>query len=547
MIGVSVNDTTLARLSPTRLRQAVFPKPVFVGDTLRSESECIDLRESKSRPNAGIVTWAHRSFNQRGDWCASAPLGPVAEDPRMTTLAAGVRAGGQREKIGKAIESEADAVIFDLEDSVALGQKAAARQILKDLGKRSGGPQWWVRINSLRTDEHRKDLEVLGLADLQGIVLPKAESGADVIELAHRTGSIPIHAIVTETAASLFGLLSYRDPKSPLVAMSWGAEDLSAALGASSKYDADGQLSHTYKLARCSPRRRCRRGVQRSTASRRLREKRLRRSSGSRSRGFTGHLAIHPSVRPDQCRLHPIPPGRRIFTPAIVDAFESRAVRSPFPSPRIFDRSPRQPERSRSHSIGDITCRRPAKGWAPSSRSTAEPITFERRTFAATTCDQDHPRRDLPQRPAHLRNAGAEARSCLPGTISSSLSLPSATKSPATCPANVAVGFWSTAAWSAISAWKAGKSSAARAASDLQCADYQTDDHQGGYTDISSSRQFVCKVPEAWREPRRASAVAGITITRRCGSIRSARVRRSPWSALAGLPNGLKIARHGAT
>jgi len=54
-------------------------------------------------------------------------------------------------------------------------------------------------------------------------VLPKAESGADVTELAHRTGNIPIHAIVTETAASLFGLLSYRQPGSPLAAMSWGA------------------------------------------------------------------------------------------------------------------------------------------------------------------------------------------------------------------------------------------------------------------------------------------------------------------------------------
>src|SRR4029079_1437758 len=69
-------------------------------------------------------------------------------------------------------------------------------------------------------------------------------------ELAHRTGNIPIHAIVTETAASLFGLLSYRQPGSPLAAMSWGAEDLSSALGASSKYDADGALSFTYRLAR---------------------------------------------------------------------------------------------------------------------------------------------------------------------------------------------------------------------------------------------------------------------------------------------------------
>ena len=68
MVGVSVPDTTLgtlvANLGYDRL---VFPKPVFVGDTLRSESECVEVRESKSRPNAGIVTWEHRSFNQRGE------------------------------------------------------------------------------------------------------------------------------------------------------------------------------------------------------------------------------------------------------------------------------------------------------------------------------------------------------------------------------------------------------------------------------------------------------------------------------------------------
>ena len=68
MIGVSVNDTTLGTLvANLGYDKLVFPKPVFVGDTLRSESECIELRESKSRPNAGIVTWAHRSFHQRGE------------------------------------------------------------------------------------------------------------------------------------------------------------------------------------------------------------------------------------------------------------------------------------------------------------------------------------------------------------------------------------------------------------------------------------------------------------------------------------------------
>src|SRR4051812_16823821 len=154
-------------------------------------------------------------------------------------------------KIAKALESDADAVIFDLEDSVAPAQKVAARDILKGLPKRSNGPQWWVRVNPLGSEFHKDDLTLIGSAYMHGIVLPKAESGADVTQLAHRTGNIPIHAIVTETAASLFGLLSYRNPGSPLAAMSWGAEDLSAALGASSKYDADGgELSFTFRLAR---------------------------------------------------------------------------------------------------------------------------------------------------------------------------------------------------------------------------------------------------------------------------------------------------------
>ena len=152
-------------------------------------------------------------------------------------------------KIAKAVASNADAIIFDLEDSVALENKQAARDQLKTL-KRDGGPRWWVRINPLRTDHHKPDLEVFASADFEGVVLPKAESGADIAELAHRTGNLPIHAIVTETAASLFGLLSYRDAKSPLAAMCWGAEDLSAALGATSKYDQDGELSFTYRLAR---------------------------------------------------------------------------------------------------------------------------------------------------------------------------------------------------------------------------------------------------------------------------------------------------------
>jgi citrate lyase subunit beta / citryl-CoA lyase len=230
-------------------------------------------------------------------------------------------------KIGKALDSDADAIIFDLEDSVAPANKRSARDILKRLPQRSERPQLWVRINPLGSEFHRDDLHLISVADIHGIVLPKSESGADVTELAHRTGTIPIHAIVTETPASLFGLLSYRDPKSPLVAMSWGAEDLSAAIGASSKYDADGNLSFTYRLARSL----CLAGA----AAARVQpvdgvfadfkdDKGLKaEAEAARREGFAGKLAIHP----DQ-----VPVINEAFTPSgeevrhaeeIVAAFEA--------------------------------------------------------------------------------------------------------------------------------------------------------------------------------------------------------------------------------
>ena len=228
-------------------------------------------------------------------------------------------------KIAKALESEADAIIFDLEDSVAPAQKSTARAILKDLPGRDGGPQWWVRINPLRTDDHREDLDIIGIADVHGIVLPKAESGADIVELAHRTGTIPIHAIVTETAASLFGLLSYREPGSPLAAMSWGAEDLSAALGAASKYDDSGELSFTYRMARSL----CLAGavaagvqpVDGVFADFRDADGLAREAAAARREGFTGKLAIHP----DQVAVI-----NAAFTPSDDDVAHAREIVAAF-------------------------------------------------------------------------------------------------------------------------------------------------------------------------------------------------------------------------
>ena len=205
-------------------------------------------------------------------------------------------------KVQKALESEADAVIFDLEDSVVPDRKKAARDILKNLPKRSNGPQWWVRVNPIGSEFHKDDVRLIGSAYIHGIVLPKAESGADVVELSHRTGTIPIHAIVTETAASLFNLMSYAVPGSPLAAMSWGAEDLSAALGASSKYDDNGELAFTYKLARSL----CLAGavaagvqpVDGVFADFRDDEGLRGEAEAARREGFTGKLAIHPDQVP---------------------------------------------------------------------------------------------------------------------------------------------------------------------------------------------------------------------------------------------------------
>ena len=228
-------------------------------------------------------------------------------------------------KVAKAIESDADALIFDLEDSVVPARKSEAREILKALEERSGGPDWWVRINPIGSEHHKDDLELISRGDISGIVLPKAESGADITQLAHRTGNIPIHAIVTETAASLFNLLSYRDPKSPLAAMSWGAEDLSAALGASSKYDETGELAFTYRLARSL----CLAGavaagvqpVDGVFADFGDSDGLKAEAEAARREGFTGKLAIHPAQ---------VPVINAAFTPSRDEVAHARAVVAAF-------------------------------------------------------------------------------------------------------------------------------------------------------------------------------------------------------------------------
>ena len=228
-------------------------------------------------------------------------------------------------KIAKALGSAADAIIFDLEDSVAPGNKGQARGILKELGGPGDGPQRWVRINPLRSEHFREEIELVLDGKFHGIVLPKAEKGEDVEDLSERTGNVPIHAIVTETPASMFGLLSYRNASPALAAMSWGAEDLSAAIGASSKYDADGQISFTYRMARSL----CLAGataagvqpVDGVFADFGDEAGLISEARAAAREGFTGKLAIHP----DQ-----VGPINQAFTPSEAEVKHAAAIVAAF-------------------------------------------------------------------------------------------------------------------------------------------------------------------------------------------------------------------------
>ena len=169
-------------------------------------------------------------------------------------------------KLSKGADTGADALILDLEDSVSLSRKAAARslaaQYLEAARSREGGPLRYVRINALDTDLWQHDVAGVVAARPHGILLPKARSGEDVhtlsIALHHEeeragvaAGSTRIITIATETPISLLQLHTYVGSSTRLEGLTWGAEDLSAELGARSNREDDGRTwTSPYRLAR---------------------------------------------------------------------------------------------------------------------------------------------------------------------------------------------------------------------------------------------------------------------------------------------------------
>jgi citrate lyase subunit beta/citryl-CoA lyase len=222
--------------------------------------------------------------------------------------------GDSSKKLDKGMGSGADALLLDLEDSISPQRKAEARAttaaFLKEARTAKERPRLYVRINGLASGLTDDDLDVVVAGHPDGIVFPKAEGGAAVIhcdakisarEAVHGLpdGALDIIAIATETAAALFLAGTYAGASKRLKGLTWGAEDLSAELGAEANRDAQGNFLSPYQLARSL----CLAGA----AAARVQaidtvyvdfrnEAGLRREcEEARRDGFTGKMAIHPA------------------------------------------------------------------------------------------------------------------------------------------------------------------------------------------------------------------------------------------------------------
>lgn len=219
--------------------------------------------------------------------------------------------GDSERKLEKASTCNADALILDLEDSVAHSRTSFARGLVLEYlrtRRERGRQQLWVRINPLDTPASLQDLIVADGAP-DGLMLPKVNSSSDVQRLSHyldvlevraglEPGSIRIVPVATETPQALFTLGGYAGCSPRLSGMTWGAEDLASALGASSNRRVDGEYDTVYQLARAF----CLAGaagagvpaIDTIYANFSDSEGLADEARAARRAGFTGKLAIHP-------------------------------------------------------------------------------------------------------------------------------------------------------------------------------------------------------------------------------------------------------------
>jgi citrate lyase subunit beta/citryl-CoA lyase len=222
--------------------------------------------------------------------------------------------GDSEKKMTKAMDGEADVVLIDLEDAVAVDSKAAARPIVAQF--LTANPQQrerlWVRINPLDGPHALLDLAAVVPAHPGGIMLPKVYGRQDVEKLDHclsalevangiEEGSIPVIVLITETAEAMFRTGDYKGAPR-VVALTWGGEDLADAIGASNNKDEGGAYTFTFELARSmtllgaaaagvTP-------IETISADFRDLDALRTRAEKVRRNGFRGMLAIHPAQVP---------------------------------------------------------------------------------------------------------------------------------------------------------------------------------------------------------------------------------------------------------
>ena len=172
--------------------------------------------------------------------------------------------GDSEKKLEKAFGSAADVVIVDLEDSVAPQNKETARTLAAEFiraNRQNTKAALYVRVNDLESGRTESDLGALMAVAPDGIMLPKSNSGADVQRLSARLrvheaehgiadGSTKIIPLVSETPLGVLNAATYHDASPRIAGLTWGAEDLSAAIGARTSRDQEGRYTDVFRLAR---------------------------------------------------------------------------------------------------------------------------------------------------------------------------------------------------------------------------------------------------------------------------------------------------------
>ena len=247
--------------------------------------------------------------------------------------------GDSQPKLDKAAGLGADVVIVDLEDAVAPPAKPQARLLTNSWLLRHAGSTFgrWVRINPLDTPLWREDVAAVMPARPDGIMVPKAAGpeqlqalSGELVVQEQRHGVVPgstrILPLVSETPAAALGIAAYAGAALPrLAGLTWGAEDLSAAIGAARKRDGEGRWTDTFRFVRSqvllAAHARGVMAVDTLHAEFRDLEGLERVALESYADGFTGMLAIHPSQ---------VPVINAAFTPSEVEIAEAQAIVNAF-------------------------------------------------------------------------------------------------------------------------------------------------------------------------------------------------------------------------